>query len=119
MIKRKLLVLILFSIVLLSSVSAINAVDSNATDVQTTDSDAVELEQCDYNQEFIQQTDTNQEDVLTGNPKSFSDLDLKINNNTDSLIVLDDDYSYNPDSAGLRILAASKEPCALPAPMIV
>ena len=42
--KRKLLILLLFSIVLVSSVSAISAADSNATDVQTADGEEIELE---------------------------------------------------------------------------
>lgn len=49
--KRKLLILLLFSIVLVSSVSAICAADSNATDVQTADSEEIELEQIDSNAE--------------------------------------------------------------------
>ena len=49
--KRKLLILLLFSIVLVSSVSTICAADSNATDVQTADSEEIELEQIDSNVE--------------------------------------------------------------------
>ena len=49
--KRKLLILLLFSIVLVSSVSAISAADSNATDVQTAGSEEMELEQIDSNAE--------------------------------------------------------------------
>ena len=55
--KRKLLVLLLFSIILISSVSAISAADSNVTDVQTANSEDSELKQVDSNQDEIQQTD--------------------------------------------------------------
>ncbi|WP_405265831.1 pectate lyase-like adhesive domain-containing protein [Methanobrevibacter sp.] len=96
--KRKLLILLIFSIVLVSSLSAISAVDSNSTDVQTADSEEIELEQADSNQDEIQQMDSNEEKISAGNPKSFSELNRTINNNTDSLIVLDDDYSYNGDT---------------------
>lgn len=96
--ERKLFVLLLFSIVLISSVSAICAADSNATDVQTVDDEEIELEQTDLNQDEIQQNDTGEEKVAAGVPKSFSDLNYTINGNNDELIVLDDDYSYNADS---------------------
>ena len=96
--ERKLLVLLLFSIILISSVSAISAADSNVTDVQTVDSKEIELEQSDSNQNEIQESDSSDEKISAGNPKSFSELNRTINNNTDSLIVLDDDYSYNGDA---------------------
>ena len=59
--KRKLLVLLLFSIILISSVSAISAADSNVTDVQTVDSKEIELEQSDSNQNEIQESDSSDE----------------------------------------------------------
>ncbi|WP_292885506.1 Ig-like domain-containing protein [Methanobrevibacter sp. UBA212] len=96
--ERKLLVLLLFSIILISSVSAISAADSNVTDVQTADSEEIEVEQSDSNQDEIQESDSSDEKISAGNPKSFSELNRTINNNTDSLIVLDDDYSYNGDT---------------------
>ena len=96
--ERKLLVLLLFSIILISSVSAISAADSNVTDVQTADSEETELEQSDSNQDEIQQTDASDENIAAGNPKSFSELNRTINGNADSVIVLDDDYSYNGDT---------------------
>ena len=96
--KRKLSVLLLFSIILISSISAISAADSNVTDVQTVDSKEIELEQSDSNQNEIQESDSSDEKISAGNPKSFSELNRTINNNTDSLIVLDDDYSYNEDT---------------------
>ena len=96
--KRKLSVLLLFSIILISSISAISAADSNVTDVQTADSKEIELEQSDSNQDEIQESDSSDEKISAGNPKSFSELNRTINNNTDSLIVLDDDYSYNGDA---------------------
>lgn len=43
--KRKVVMILLFSIVLISSVSVISAADSNATDVQTADDGEIELEQ--------------------------------------------------------------------------
>ena len=80
--KRKLLVLLLFSIVLISSVSAISAADANATDVQTADDENVELEQVDSNQ-----------DVLSAS-YSFSTLNDLINTSTGSEIQLEDDYEF-------------------------
>ena len=80
--KRKLLVLLLFSIVLISSVSAISAADANATDVQTADEENVELEQVDSNQ-----------DVLSAS-YSFSTLNDLINGSTSSEIQLEDDYEF-------------------------
>ncbi len=80
--KRKLLVLLLFSIVLISSVSAISAADANATDVQTADEENVELEQVDSNQ-----------DVLSAS-YSFSTLNDLINTSTSSEIQLEDDYEF-------------------------
>ena len=96
--KRKLLVLLLFSIILISSISLVSAADSNSTDVQTADSEEIELEQSDSNQDEIQKSDSSDEKIAAGNPKSFSELNRTINNNTDSVIVLDDDYSYNGDT---------------------
>lgn len=81
--KRKLLMLLLFSIVLISSVSAISAADANATDVQTADVEDVELEQSDSNQ-----------DVLSAG-NSYSDLNDLINSSTSSVIEFDHDYAYN------------------------
>ena len=81
--KQKLVVLLLFSFIVLSSVSAISAVDSNATDVQTADSEDIELEQIDADQ-----------DVLSS-VRSFSDLNDLINSSTDSEIKLEDDYTYS------------------------
>ena len=69
--KRKLLVLLLFSIVLISSVSAISAADANATDVQTADD----------------------QDVLSAS-YSFSTLNDLINGSTSSEIQLEDDYEF-------------------------
>ena len=68
--KRRLLILLLFSIVLLSSISAISAADSNATDVQTADSDEIELEQTDSNIETVvdneaEPVQSDSQDVLT------------------------------------------------------
>ena len=68
--KRRLLILLLFSIVLLSSISAISAADSNATDVQTADSDEIELEQTDSNIENVvdneaEPVQSDSQDVLT------------------------------------------------------
>ena len=96
--ERKLLVLLLFSIILMSSISLISAADSNMTDVQTADDEKIEVEQSDSNQDEIQESDSSDEKISAGNPKSFSELNRTINNNTDSLIVLDDDYSYNGDT---------------------
>ncbi len=96
--KRKLSVLLLFSIILISSISAISAADSNVTDVQTANSEDIELKQVDSNQDEIQQTDASDENIAAGNPKSFSELNRTINGNADSVIVLDDDYSYNEDT---------------------
>jgi len=96
--KRKLLVLLLFSIILMSSISLISAADSNMTDVQTADDEKIEVEQSDSNQDEIQESDSSDEKISAGNPKSFSELNRTINNNMDSLIVLDDDYSYNGDT---------------------
>lgn len=100
--KRKLAVLLLFSIILMSSISAICAADSNATDIQTADSE-IELKQSDSNVNDIQAvdneqselTDSNQKNILADGTKSYSDLNRTINNNTDSVIVLNDDYAYD------------------------
>ena len=81
--KRKLVVLLLFSFILISSFSAISAADSNATDVQTVDSVDVELEQTDSDSDVLSAT------------RSFSDLNDLINSSTSSEIVLEDDYTYN------------------------
>ena len=80
--KRKLVLLLLFSIVLMSSVSAISAADVNATDAQTADDENVELEQSDLNQ-----------DVLSDS-YSFSTLNDLINGSTGSEIQLEDDYEF-------------------------
>ncbi|MEE1151490.1 MAG: right-handed parallel beta-helix repeat-containing protein, partial [Methanobrevibacter sp.] len=81
------------------------------TDVQTADSKEIELEQSDSNQDEIQESDSSDEKISAGNPKSFSELNRTINNNTDSLIVLDDDYSYNgdTDSAFLMGITINRE----------
>ena len=68
--KRRLLILLLCSIVLLSSISAISAADSNATDVQMADSDEIELEQADSNIETVvdneaEPVQSDSQDVLT------------------------------------------------------
>lgn len=81
--KRKLVVLLLFSFIVISSVSAIHAADSNSTDVQADDGEDIELEQSDAD-----------EDVLSGT-RSFSDLNDLINSSTDSEIKLEDDYTYS------------------------
>lgn len=81
--KRKLVVLLLFSFILISSVSAISAADANATDVQTADSVDVELEQTDSDSDVLSAT------------RSFSDLNDLINSSTSSEIILEDDYTYN------------------------
>lgn len=81
--KRKLAVLLLFSIILMSSISLISAADSNSTDVQAADSDEIELELNDSNQ-----------DVLS-NGNSFSDLNDLIESSTSSEISLDHNYAYN------------------------
>ena len=80
--KRKLVLLLLFSIVLMSSVSAISAADVNATDAQIADDENVELEQSDLNQ-----------DVLSDS-YSFSTLNDLINGSTGSEIQLEDDYEF-------------------------
>ena len=108
--KRKLLVLLLFSIILLSSVSLISAADSNATDVQS--ATEIELEGSDLNVADIQMSDdaeselgdSNQESILADGAKSFYDLNRTINGNNDSLIVLEDDYTFDEgtDSAFLN-----------------
>ena len=72
--KRKLVVLLLFSFIVISSVSAIHAADSNSTDVQAVDGEDIELEQSDAD-----------EDVLSGT-RSFSDLNDLINSSMDSEI---------------------------------
>lgn len=46
-IKRKLLLLLLFSFVFLVSISLISAADSNTTDLQVTGNDEIELDQSD------------------------------------------------------------------------
>ena len=81
--KRKLVVLLLFSFIVISSVSAIHAADSNSTDVQAVDGEDIELEQSDAD-----------EDVLSGT-RSFSDLNDLINSSMDSEIKLEDDYTYS------------------------
>ena len=93
--KRKILILLLFSIILVSSISAISAEDLNATDIQTADVE-IHLEQSDSNVNDIQTSDdeeselsdSNYDNILKGTTKSYSDLNRTINNNTDSLIVL-------------------------------
>lgn len=100
--KRKYVLLLLFSIILMSSISAIYAADSNATDIQTADNE-IELKQSDLNVDDIQAvdneqselTDSNRENILADGPKSYHDLNRTINNNTDSVIVLNDDYAYD------------------------
>ena len=109
--KRKLAILLLFSIILVSSVSLISAADSNATDVQSSD-DEIELEGSDSNVTDIQTSDdaefelgdSNQEKILADGVKSFYDLNRTINGNNDSLIVLEDNYTYDEstDSSFLR-----------------
>lgn len=81
--KRKFMVLLLFSLILISSISIISAADSNATDVQTVDSENIELEESDSNQ-----------DVLSAG-NSYSDLNYLINSSTSSEIELDHDYAYS------------------------
>ena len=81
--KRKLMVLLLFSIIIISSISIISAADSNATDVQTVDGDELELEESDSNQDILS----------AGN--SYSDLNDLINSSTSSVIELDHDYAYS------------------------
>ena len=81
--RRKLAVLLLFSIILMSSISAISAADSNSTDVQTADNEEIELEQ----------TDSNQDVLSAGN--SFADLNELINTSTSSEIELDYNYAYS------------------------
>ena len=95
--KRNLLFLLLLSMVILGAVSAVSASDLNSTDVQTSQDDEIALEQIDSNQEILK-TDENQENILTDGAKSYSDLNRTINGNTDSLIVLNDDYTYNSDT---------------------
>ena len=109
--KRKLAILLLFSIILLSSVSLISAADSNATDIQSAN-DEIELEVSDSNVADIQTSDdaeselddSNQESILADGAKSFYDLNRTINGNNDSSIVLEDDYAYDEstDSSFLR-----------------
>ena len=52
-IKRKLLLLLLFSFVFLVSISLISAADSNTTDLQVTGNDEIELDQSDYYMQAI------------------------------------------------------------------
>ncbi len=109
--KRKLAVLLLFSIILMSSISIVSAADSNSTDIQEV-ADGIELEGSDLNIADIQTSDdaepelgdSNQENILTDGAKSFYNLNRTINGNTDSLIVLEDDYTYDEstDSAFLN-----------------
>ena len=96
--KRTLFFLLLLSIFVVGAISTVTASDLNSTDVQTSQDDETALEQIDSNQDEIQKTDENQENILTDGPKSYSDLNRTINGNTDSLIVLNDDYTYNEDT---------------------
>ena len=88
---RKLLILLLFSIVLVSSVSAISASDSNATDVQTADSEEIEMEQTGSNVETVVddevepvQSDSQDALLQADSTDSLSDGEIK-----DTVIIAD------------------------------
>ena len=109
--KSKLLILFLFFIVLISSVSAIGAADSNATDVEAADGEDVELEQSDSNVSDVQAV--NDEDVELGRSDSgqdvlsdgntFADLNELINSSESLEITLQHDYSRTSRSDADRI----------------
>lgn len=104
--KSKLLILFLFFIVLISSVSAIGAADSNATDVEAADGEDVELEQSDFNVSDVQAV--NDEDVELGRSDSgqdvlsdgftFADLNELINSSESLEITLPHGYTRSSDS---------------------
>ncbi len=73
-IKRKLLLLLLFSFVFLVSISLISAADSNTTDLQVTGNDEIELDQSDYYMQAIDEdvefalSDLNQDNLSEDYP---------------------------------------------------
>ena len=95
--KRKVVILLLFLIVLVSSISLVSAADSNATDVQTVDSDEIELEESDSSQ-----------DVLSAG-NTYSDLNDLINTSTSSVIELDHDYAYSQYSDNKNNLIVERD----------
>lgn len=111
MINRKnLLLLLLFSVIIIGTISAVSANDLNDTDVQTSINEEIALEQ-DNEGEVVLEQNNNQEDnilnesnskqeILTDGPESFSKLYETINNNTDSEIVLACNYTYNSETDG-------------------
>ncbi len=82
--KRKLLILLLFSIVLISSVSAISAADSNSTDVQTVSDEDIELEKSNSDiksiaDENIESDQSNLQEALSESDNSIQKEGVKNN----------------------------------------
>ena len=82
--KRKLLILLLFSIVLISSVSAISAADSNSTDVQTVSGEEIELEKSNsdiksISDENIESDQSNLQEALSESDNSIQKEGVKNN----------------------------------------
>ena len=93
MVNKKIMILIMFLVALLA-VSTVNAAE-NATD------DVISVENQDdmIISEVDDDSTSNVEDpILNVNPKTFSDLNATINDNNDSDVYLDSDYTYDLDN---------------------
>lgn len=93
--------------IILGAISTVSANDLNTTDVQTSIDEDIVLEQDINNQENIAQENTNQDEVLSDSPQSFSNLYELINNNSDSVIELKGNYTYNPETDSAYLMGVS------------
>jgi predicted outer membrane repeat protein len=101
-------IIILIMAIFLISIAGVCASDVNDTAIDTQSNSQTELTQNDEINEVtlngndlknpLEENNANQETILNQNPKSYYDLNRTVNNNTDSLIVLQDDYAFDEDT---------------------
>lgn len=86
-------------IVCLLTVGAVSAEDNGTSDIVSAD-DSTDLVDCTIGEESDSElTFPNaNEETLKANPKSFSDLNTKINGNLDGVVYLEENYTYDSDT---------------------
>ena len=102
--KRKLLVILLFSIILISSISVISAADSNATDVQASDDEDIELEQSDVGMQASSDRDVVSEKSDSKDALSQSDSpgdSLQSGEDKTNTIIIADNITTFPEEGNI------------------